>query len=221
MYARGGTGACPFSPHLSPPRNFPGRRPGAHCTPPPEWRHPWAPALRPGKIERLARTCIQREIPPHRPRPLWERVPEGRVRGCPNHRAPSSGATAPPSPTRGEGNLRHPALSSHPHLSPSPLILTLHPAPPPHFPGRRPGAYCTPPPEWRHPWAPALRPGKCGGGEGASRCNRRPSGPSGPIHPTSPSKQPARSRPRPANSPAFRIITASHHEILLQLRIAW
>ena len=32
-----------------------------------------------------------------------------------------------------------------------------------HFPGRRAGAYCTTPPGWRRPWAPGLRPGKCGG----------------------------------------------------------
>ncbi|CDP50959.1 hypothetical protein [Devosia sp. DBB001] len=42
------------------------------------------------------------------------------------------------------------------------LFLFLHPhlSPPPYFPGRRPGAYCPPPLEWRNPWAPALRPGK-------------------------------------------------------------
>jgi len=38
-----------------------------------------------------------------------------------------------------------------------------------YFPGRRPGVYCTAPLEWRYPWTPALRPGKCGGGVGAGR----------------------------------------------------
>ena len=111
----------------------------------------------------MARNCIQREIPPHRPRPLWERVPEGRVRGYPNHRSPLIRRCAPPSPTRGEGNLRHRST-----LHPSPF--TLHPSPltlhHPHHstsPGEDPGPIAP-----LHPSGAIHGPRLCGRGRSRS-----------------------------------------------------